>query len=209
MLRPMAGGALSLGCRCGSVSGVLAGVSPNNGNHVVCYCDDCQAFATFLGGADILDDRSGTEIYQTTPSRVQISSGASNIRCMRLTEKGMLRWYAACCRTPIANTLSRPRIPFAGLVRPFFGDAPDGRSRDAVLGEVTLRAFGRYAKGGMPPGATDRPPLSFFLRITRLMLTGFVTGAHRPSPFFDERGDPVALPEVLSREQRARLAVTA
>ncbi len=205
----MAGGDLSLRCRCGGVSGVLEGVSARNGSHVVCYCDDCQAFARFLGGGDILDAHGGTEIFQTTPSRVHIRSGASNIRCVRLTEKGMLRWYAGCCRTPIANTLTRPRMPFAGLVRPFFGDAPDGRPRNAVIGEVTLKAFARYAVGGAPPDAVDRPPLSFFLRITRLLLGGFIAGAHRPSPFFDGRGEPVSVPEVLSPDQRARLAVTA
>jgi hypothetical protein len=205
----MAGGALSLGCRCGSVSGVLEGVSAENGSHVVCYCDDCQAFARFLGGEDILDAHGGTEIYQTTPSRVHIRSGASHIRCVRLSEKGMLRWYAGCCRTPIANTLSGSRMPFAGLVRPFFGDAPDGRPRDAIIGQITLRGFARYAIGGAPPGATDRPPLSFFLRIGRLLLGGFLAGAHRPSPFFDERGKPVAVPEILSPDQRAQLAVIA
>jgi hypothetical protein len=202
-------GTLSLGCRCGQISGVLTDVSAASGNHVICYCDDCQAFARFLGGDDILDARGGTEIYQTTPSRMHIRSGASNFRCMRLTEKGMLRWYAGCCRTPIANTLARARMPFAGLVRPFFGDAPDGRPRDDVIGEITLAAFGRYAKGGPPPGATDHPPLGFFLRIGRQILGGLLAGAHRPSPFFDQSGNPVAVPEVLSREQRAHLAVTA
>ena len=191
------------------MKGIATDLSSDNGNHLVCDCDDCQAFARFLGGADILDAHGGTEIYQTTPSRVQIRSGASNIRCVRLTDKGMMRWYAGCCRTPIANTLSRPRVPFAGLLRPFVGDAPDGRPRNSVIGEVTLKAFGRYAIGGAPPGATDRPPLSFFLRITGLLLRGFIAGAHRPSPFFDEHGEPVSVPEILSPDQRARLAVTA
>jgi hypothetical protein len=203
----MAGGELSLGCRCGRVSGVLTGVSADNGSHVVCYCDDCQAFARFLGGGDILDARGGTEIYQTTPSRVHIRGGASEIRCVRLTEKGMLRWYASCCRTPIANTLSRSRVPFAGLVRPFFGDTPDGRPRSSVIGEVTLQAFGRYAIGGPPPGAMDNAPLGFMVRMLGLLLRGFIARAHRPSPFFDQRGEPVSAPEVLSADQRARLAI--
>lgn len=199
-------GSLTLACRCGGVKGIATDVSPENGNHLVCYCDDCQAFARFLGGSDILDARGGTEIYQTTPSRVHIQSGASNLRCVRLTEKGLMRWYAGCCRTPIANTVSRARVPFAGLVRPFFGDAPDGRPRNSVIGDVAHTANERYAIGA-PPGATDTPPIRLILRIVRQLFFGMLSGAHRPSPFFRDDGTPVVVPEVLSRERRAELAV--
>ena len=30
--------------------------------------------------------------------------------------KGLHRLYAACCRTPLANTLGSARMPFIGLV---------------------------------------------------------------------------------------------
>ena len=40
---------VSLKCRCGTLRGVATDVSPATGNRVVCHCDDCQAFARFLG----------------------------------------------------------------------------------------------------------------------------------------------------------------
>lgn len=35
---------------------------------------------------------------------------------MRLSSKGKLRWYAACCRTPVGNTLTSRYVPFTGLL---------------------------------------------------------------------------------------------
>ena len=39
-------------CRCGEVVGLVTNASPQKVNRVVCYCDDCQAFAHQLGRAD-------------------------------------------------------------------------------------------------------------------------------------------------------------
>jgi hypothetical protein len=182
-------------------------MSPDAGNHAICYCDDCQAFARFLGRDDILDEHGGTEIFQTTPARVKLTSGVANLRCMRLSEKGMHRWYAACCRTPVGNTLGAARLPFVGLIHSFIGDATDGRSRDEVLGPVIERGHGRRAIGGKPPGASETASLRFVLRAVRKLLWGLFTGEHRPSPFFDlATGKPVVVPEVLGHDERARLA---
>jgi hypothetical protein len=54
-----------LRCSCGVVRGAARGVSGANGNRLICYCDDCQSFAHFLGPAQpILDSHGGTEIFQ-------------------------------------------------------------------------------------------------------------------------------------------------
>jgi hypothetical protein len=56
---------LDLRCSCGRVRGIARDVAPSTINHCSCYCDDCQAFAHFLGRADaILDAHGGTEIAQ-------------------------------------------------------------------------------------------------------------------------------------------------
>ena len=61
-------------------------VSPGAGNHAVCYCDDCQAFAHFLGrAADILDPHGGTEIFQMSPARIALTAGTERLACMRLS----------------------------------------------------------------------------------------------------------------------------
>ena len=92
-----------LQCRCGTLKGVIA--NPRSGNRVVCYCRDCQAFAYFLGReADVLDELGGSEVVQILPRNLTFTQGVETLACLRLTENGLLRWYAACCSTPIGNT---------------------------------------------------------------------------------------------------------
>src|SRR5262245_25612243 len=96
---------LAIRCDCGAVRGVARGVSGERGNRVVCYCDDCQSFAHVLERSeDTLDAHGGTEIFQMSPAQLEFTAGADRLACLRLTPKGLLRWYASCCRTPIGNT---------------------------------------------------------------------------------------------------------
>ena len=37
--------------------------------------------------------------------------GTDAMRCLRLSDKGVLSWYTDCCRTPIGNTAASPRFP--------------------------------------------------------------------------------------------------
>lgn len=104
---------MPLACRYVRVRGVATSVSPESSNHVVCYCDDCQAFARFLATPGTMDVHGSTDIFQVPPAKFQITQGLDAIECMRLTDKGMVRWYAGCCRTPIGNTVSA-RVPFIG-----------------------------------------------------------------------------------------------
>lgn len=39
---------------------------------------------------------------------------AENLACLRLTDKGLLRWYSTCCQTPIGNTSANWKISFVG-----------------------------------------------------------------------------------------------
>jgi hypothetical protein len=180
-------------------------VSGDAGNRLVCYCDDCQAYARHLGTEGVADERGGTDIFQTTPSQLRIDAGADEIRCVRLSEKGLLRWYAGCCRTPVANTLSSPRVPFVGIVHSVFDTGAAGRSLDETLGKPIASIQGRFAIGGVPPGAHASAPPSLLLRSARLLLAAWLRGKGRPSPFFDARGTPVAVPRVLTPEERAAL----
>lgn len=172
----------------------------------MCYCDDCQSFAHFLERADeILDAHGGTEVFQTSPARVEISAGANRLACMRLTTKGLFRWYTSCCRTPIGNTLSTGRLPFVGLIQSCV--AADAARREAVLGPIRARVFGRFAKGDV--SALDvhaRAPLGLMARAARMLIGARLRGDHKRSPFFDARsGAPVAAPYVLTDEERRRV----
>src|SRR5262249_10631143 len=106
---------LPLRCRCGHVRGVASEISSSTGCRVLCYCKDCQAFARFLELADVLDAAGGTDIFQMPPGRVKLSAGMDAVRCLRLSNRGIYRWYTDCCRTPIGNTAG-PRVPLIGLI---------------------------------------------------------------------------------------------
>jgi Family of unknown function (DUF6151) len=89
----------ALRCNCGKLKGTLKHTTEIN--RCVCYCADCQAFARFLKREhDILDAVGGTSIVQTIPKHVNFLEGAENLACIRLTETGLLRWYAACYFVP-------------------------------------------------------------------------------------------------------------
>ena len=121
-----------LRCACGTVRGVARGLSPTRGHRVVCYCDDCQRFAHFLGAAQtILDPHGGTDIFQTSPARLEITAGGDLLACLRLRPRSnVLRWYAGCCRTPIGNTPADPRFVLVGVIHACMDFAAVGRTRD-------------------------------------------------------------------------------
>jgi hypothetical protein len=185
--------------------GVASDVSPSTGFRFVCYCKDCQAFARFLERADVLDPAGGTDIFQMPPARVKLTVGTDAMRCLRLSNK-VLRWYADCCRTPIANTAAWPHFPVLSVVHSFMDHEADGRSRDEVLGPPLCRIYERSAIGPLPPNAPGPPSLRLFARRAPRLLGWWVGGLGRPTPFFDDRTKvPRAVPRVLTRSERAAL----
>jgi hypothetical protein len=199
---------VAIHCRCGEMAGRAIGLSGSNGNRLVCYCRDCQSFARYLGHADdILDANGGTDIYQTSPGRLQIDHGLERLACVRLTENGVIRWYADCCRTPVGNTLANLRVPFVGLIHRFVD--PGDASFDELWGPVGARVFARHAIGdragldeaissqGSAPGAI----WAFF----KLLVRARLSGTHRSSPFVTEDGARRAEPMLIDPAERARL----
>ncbi len=199
---------LPVRCACGALRGIVRGLSGDRGNRVVCYCRDCQSFAYYLGRADqILDPHGGTDIFQTSPARLEFTEGGDRLACMRLTPGGLLRWYAACCRTPIGNTVARRQVPFVGLIHSCMDHTSDGRSRDEALGPIRARVHVRSAKGDpRPPGAPQRAPVMMIPRFLWMILVARVKGDHVRSPFFEPTsGAPVTTPHVLSAEELAEV----
>lgn len=187
---------IPLSCTCGNVQGV-ATVSPSSGNRVVCYCDDCQKFAHYLNGENtVLDEYGGSDIFQTAHSQIKITSGIGDVRAVRLTEKGMYRWYANCCKTPIGNTMG-PGMPFVGVIHNFIGDK---ENYDKNLGPIRAYVHAKLAKK-VPP--TDKKKSGFplsFLRILIKIFTWKIKGKNQPSPFFNPEGNPISQPEILKSE---------
>jgi hypothetical protein len=197
-----------LRCRCGRIRGSARAIGPSMGTRLICYCDDCQMYARFLGTDGVLDEFGGTDVFQTTPAHVLITEGRCEIRCLRLSDRGLMRWYSGCCKVPLANTVASPRVPFVGIVHTFLDHASDGRTRDEAQGPPRAFIQGRFAPGGVPAHAHPRAPLSVILRSIRVLLLGWVRREHRPSPFFDAAAKtPISAPRVLTAEERA--AITA
>jgi len=114
-------------CRCGQVRGTIAAGAKFT--RAICYCRDCQAFAAALGApAGMLDAKGGTDVVATLPRDVRFTAGADRLACLSLTDHGLLRWYASCCRAPIGNTPRNPKISYVGLVHSCLGLIP-ARSR--------------------------------------------------------------------------------
>jgi hypothetical protein len=175
---------------------------------MLCYCDDCQAFARFLGRPGVANERGGTDIFQMAPSRLRLTSGLDALACVRLSEKGMHRWFCRECKGAVGNTLG-PKLPFVGVIHSFF-DLPAGAERDRLLGPPLAHTMTRFAAGGPLPEDTPWQTMRMVGRAVRLLATWWVTGAGSPSPFFE--GEPRAprVPvRVLSPAERLALQPTA
>lgn len=191
-----------LHCRCGEVRGFVADASPQAVNRVVCYCDDCQAFAHRIGRADLLDAHGGSDIVQVAPASLAFVQGQDRIVGLRLTPKGLFRWYASCCHTPMGNTVS-PAIPFVGIV---VHALDHGAQRpDDVFGQLIAAILGKYAIGN-PPTASKGISLRLMLRAIRMVLGWRLRGRAWPNPFFrrDTRA-PIYPVTVLSQAEREAL----
>ena len=184
-------------CRCGAVSGTLTHVSPRAGLRAFCYCTSCRAFALHLGHRDLLDAAGGTELFQTSPAHLTFHTGEGQLRCLRMTPGGVLRWYTACCRTPIANTPPSPGQPFMGF---FVCDLRDAtpEALDAALGPVRYRVNGRDATGTPPEGTLKTTTAGHLLRIGGIILRARLTD-RGASPFFSDAGTPAAAVEPVER----------
>ena len=187
---------VKLKCSCGAVQGIAVDISPKNGNRVICCCDDCQNFAAQLGrDSDILDEFGGTDIFQTAQSQIKIETGIEHIRCLKLTRKGLFRWYTDCCNTPIGNTLTAG-FPFVGVVHNFMNM---DNNRDSVLGPVLAHVQTKHARGNPTyPNSSEKFPVSLILRGMRKMLLWKFKGMNRPSAFFTDNGKAIVKPTVVN-----------
>ena len=184
---------IDLRCDCGTVRGTVNEVSRANAQRVVCYCRSCRAYAERLGRTHELDALGGTDLVQTTSGRLSLTEGMDRIACMKMTPRGVLRWFATCCNAPISTCAPTPALPIYGIRRAAL--AIDEAALDRRLGPVSARVFASHAKGDvrtLGPGTTRLLPL--ILRNIRLVLRARRAGEHRRSPFFDPSGQPIRRP---------------
>jgi hypothetical protein len=190
---------IALRCRCGKLQGQVD--SRRVAARAVCYCKDCQAYGRFLG-TEVLDAAGGTEVAATLPAAVRFDTGLEHLACMSLSPKGIYRWYASCCRTPIGNTPRDPRTAYVGLVRSCLA-APDAEL-DRMLGPGKARVQTKSASSPVPTSALGTAAVVF--KVGTMLLRARLGGGYRDNPFFRPgTGEPVKAPQVLSLEERKAL----
>lgn len=182
----------SFACQCGALQGDIEEEGVHS--HVVCYCHDCQRFPESLGAEYVLDAQGGTEIVQVAHSRLRITQGREHLAMLRLSERGMLRWYAACCNSPIGNTMPGPKIGFIGLIAPII----QTDDLNAEFGPITSVVNVNSAKGELKPKGYGL--LTGIRRILLIMLDARLGGKYRQSLFFDQKGKPVVVARILDSD---------
>ncbi|WP_373083501.1 DUF6151 family protein [Zhongshania sp.] len=184
-------------CKCGALGGYIqnTGIS----NRIICYCADCQAFANFLGGDDVVDGHGGTEIVQIAQHRLKFSHGKDHLAVMRLRPNGLFRWYASCCNTAFGNTLGNPKLSFIGLIH----SCLDQSAMDADFGKDIAQVNIESAIGEAKP--KQKGLAGILLRFLRIVLSGRFFGTYKQSPLFNDAGMPVIEPRILSSQERSSL----
>lgn len=179
-----------LKCKCGAVQGRVLNGTPSN--RVRCYCTDCQAFGRFFGpAAQVLDSQGGMEIVQVCQSRLRFDRGLEHLASIRLTDKGMIRWYAQCCHTPIGNTMPDPKMSFIGLIH----TSMDVSALDRDFGSSIALLNTSTALG--EPKPQQRGLVRVIFRFARLVLASRILGRYKQSQLYTSTGAPVAQPRTL------------
>lgn len=183
---------IPLQCRCGQVRGELDAARAYV--RATCYCKDCQAYARWLGTPGLMDAAGGTDVVATAPPRLRFTAGEDRVACMSLSERGIYRWYAACCRTPLGNTARSSKVHYVGVstacLEPGAVDAAFGPAGRCVINVDSATAPVRAR------------PLAFALGGLRIAMGIFGARLRRDrrSPFFDATGRPVRTPQIAGVE---------
>src|SRR5262249_61627814 len=111
---------------------------------------------------------------------------------------------ASCGRPHTDISLAGPPSLFLRLLLSSRTPAAAARSGDGVLAPPLCRIYGRSAVRPPPPNAPAPPSLRIFaLRASRI-LSWWLRGLGRPTPFFhDHTNAPLSVPRVLTASERA------
>jgi len=189
-----------LQCACGTVQGSVA-IGRAVGR-AVCYCRDCQSYAHALGDPRaILDADGGTDVAPTLQQGVAITRGLDAIACLSLTDKGLLRWYARCCKTPLGNTARDWRLSYIGVLHTCLGGSAE--RLDAAFGPVRVHINTQWAQRKI--AAQPFAAVAFVARLAPRIIRASLDGGYRRSPLFDAGGRPIVRVDVLSSAELARI----
>jgi hypothetical protein len=192
---------IPLRCSCGRLRGEIQNVAPECANFVVCCCSGCQRYARFLNREDaLLDEYGGTKVFQVSPASIKITDGMDQLTCLQQTHKGALRWYAACCRTPILNTMPTSGVPFSGVLMDGSVDHEAlAHPIEAIVGPLRVTVNGKIPREkAQERKATVWALLKMIFRFSCISGRWWWRGDHKRSIFFDAHtGQPILAPEKL------------
>jgi len=193
---------VNLTCACGEVSLLLSETNLRSGIRYMCHCDDCQAFAHFVGRADIiLDSNGGTDAYQLPATRLSFKRGLDRLSCLQMTRHRLTRWHCAGCGTPVANTYGTSKLSF--LSAPLCA-LPIGL-RDQRFGASSGHVWTIFGQGNLANVKQVNIPAMLW-RMAARMLTARLSGDHSNNPLFDRStGKPIRPPCRLTSSERDEL----
>ena len=187
---------MQISCDCGAFKADLLAFPKNTPGRLACYCKDCQAFLEKIDRTDLFDNYKGTEIIPAYPNDISIVQGLTELNCYRLTDKGIYRWTASCCNSPIVNM--RRGFPWAGI----YHSAYTKHNPEAlhVLGDIKSRIYGRDAVAGAPFKISEKISFTDMLVVIPFIIKGKILRKNQHSPFFNsETEKPISEPVILNQ----------
>ncbi|WP_221076874.1 DUF6151 family protein [Agarivorans aestuarii] len=186
---------VDLQCRCGKIKGQIKQVSPSAVKQLVCYCEDCRKFAQHLQSeGSSINQYGGSELYVAAPAKVEIVEGKQQLACLRLTPKGIYRWYSQCCNTPIANTVGI-KLPLVTVYQDFVDAEHTSslQSNSEHLGAVNEH----QALKPLPEALLGASPRKTKFKLIVKLLGWKLKGKGKPNPFFEDSGRAKVKPSIL------------
>jgi hypothetical protein len=154
----------------------------------------------------MLDSRGGTEVVASLPKQVQFTDGQQALACLSLSPRGILRWYAECCRTPIGNTPRNPNVAYVGLIHSCL--EAHSPSLKSSFGPLRMAVNTKSAIGKVE--STPVGTVIGVLTLMRALLGARLSGSYRENPFFVAgSATPIRQPYVLSEAEREQAYRTA
>ncbi len=150
----------------------------------------------------MLDENGGSNIFQMNPANFEITTGMEHVACMKVTKEGPLRWFAACCKTPLGNTFPRGGVPFLGVLPICLGHKGTSETVVGLVGPIRAHTNQR---GNTPFGEK----IGIFFMMMGLLgkiMKWRIAGGRAYKPFFNaETMRPITKPIVISDAEREAL----
>ena len=196
-------------CQCRSLAGTVELPDLQSLTRLICYCEDCQAFARHLRPEKpVLGPHGGSDMVQMSPAHFRINRGMEKLGNLRLTETGIYRWYATCCNSALCTTPQNPAMPYVGLLTNNLVGRPktlDNRVGPVSFGVCAGRQYPISAEWPVSRGVGFRGMSRTLLNIGRWRMAG----DHTRSQLIDaESGKPLIEPYTLSDIEHSSLYIT-